>query len=154
MRVLTLEYDIEKKLKAFNLKEFFLGFVSGHISSYQTNFKNDLKTMLADVENVSDNIGQVKELDILEVKTLHSKANEISTLFDKLNDLYDGSNYFEDEELKQLFRSISRKLHKIENVSQGRLFDVSQEPAIPDYIKEGLAQFSKEAIANKLTSKH
>ncbi|OIQ70360.1 hypothetical protein GALL_480270 [mine drainage metagenome] len=151
MSILTLGQSFESKSFYIQIKEY-INKIKGQITSENNSFKNLLieieKEFMEDTQVFTD----IKKMNSEELKTLNQGIKKFNNHFDKVNTLYYDKNYFADGELKQLFQSISRQAHKIENISHKYLFIDQTKTQTPDYIKEGLANFSRETISKKLRS--
>jgi hypothetical protein len=147
MTISTLGYSFEEKLNDINI-------IDGNIAVYSDNFKNLLKEIEKEFREDIQILTDINELDHSGLQLLHQKIKKFNTYFDKLNDLYYDKHYFDDGELKQLFLSISRQAHKVENISHKHLYLNQRASQTPDYIKEGLAKFSRETISKKLIPKN
>lgn len=142
--------DVENQAKKINIKDYLFNIVSGHVYSYTKNFKETLKELQETLEKNTNDLGSLKGSGKKDLEKIYFKLKKNNTLFDKLNDLYHSSNYFQDEELKDIFRSITRNLHKIENLSYKHLNRDIQVDSTPKYIKKGLTNFSQKNIAKRL----
>jgi hypothetical protein len=147
MTILTLGYSFEEKLNDINI-------IDGDIAAYSDGFKILLKEIEREFREDIQVLTDIKELNHEGLQLLNQKIKKFNTDFDKLNNLYYDKNYFDDGELKQLFLSISRQAHKVENISHKHLYLNQPATQTPDYIKEGLAKFSRETISKKLTPKN
>lgn len=145
--------DVETKVKDINFGSYFSYLLFGHATTLNEKFK---KSLIEFNEIIKEDVGDLsflKELHPDDLKLVHQRLENLNNVFDKLNDLYYSSNYFDDKELKSIFRLLTRQLHKIENLSVKYLNKESNiVDSTPDYIKQGLANFSRENIIVKLTS--
>ncbi|HEY9195932.1 MAG TPA: hypothetical protein VIM77_06690, partial [Mucilaginibacter sp.] len=119
--------------------------------------RDEFKQSLVEfAEMIKEDVGDLsflKELNPRDLLLIYQRLERINNVFDKLNDLYYSSNYFEDKELGEVFRHLTRQLHKIENLSFKYLNKGNGSvDSTPEFIKQGLANFSRENIAIKLTS--
>ncbi len=153
--------DIQQEVSKFSLMRVMRNFVIHKLSlienrliSIENNYKRDLQHLLDVLERDTVDLSGLNDLDADELKYLHKKVKRYSTLFDNLYDRYYVADFFKDAELKQLFRSICRKLHKLENACQKKLQkDFQSGTETKKYIKDGLAQISQEALGKVLKSK-
>jgi hypothetical protein len=146
--------DVESKVRDINFGSYFSDLLFGDAanrSSYE--FKRSLVEFAEMIKEDVGDLSFLKELNSADLQLIYQRLEKLNKVFDKLNDLYYSSNYFEDKELGEVFRRLTRQLHKIENLSFKYLNrDSSISDSTPAYIKQGLANFSRENIAIKLTS--
>jgi predicted nuclease with TOPRIM domain len=147
MSTSTLNYNFEERLNDFII-------IEGTDLFNEESFKNILKELEYEFQQDTRVLSDIKELDEERLKRLNTNIKKFNDRFDSLNDSYYSCDYFNDGELKQLFTSLTRKAHKIENSIHKYLHQNSLFVATPDYIKEGLAKVSGEAIAEKLSPKN
>jgi hypothetical protein len=150
MSVLTLEYSFENKLRDINVRKFIFSIIRGRVTSYSENIKKLLAQVDNEFQQEKQILTDIEKLDHSELKLLNKKFKRINSYFDKLNDMYYNENYFGDAELKQIFTSISRQTHKVENLSHKYLYLDHSQSQTPEYIKEALANFSQDAISKKI----
>ncbi|MFC0516156.1 hypothetical protein ACFFGT_18185 [Mucilaginibacter angelicae] len=145
--------DVESKVRDINFGSYFSDLFFGHAANRNDGFKRSLVEFTEMIKEDVGDLSFLKELNPTDLLLIYQRLEKLNNVFDKLNDLYYSSNYFEDKELGEIFRRLTRQLHKIENLSFKYL---NRSNAITDstpaYIKEGLANFSRENIAVKLTS--
>ncbi|MEO3404552.1 hypothetical protein AAFN85_11665 [Mucilaginibacter sp. CAU 1740] len=151
MTTALLIQDVESKVKDIDFGSYFSDLFFGHSIS-NDRFKKSLTEFNEKLKEEVGDMSFLKELNQSDLTLIYQRLEKWNNVFDKLNDLYYSSNYFEDKELKDVFRVLTRQLHKIENLSFKRLNKDNAVDTTPEYIKEGLANFSKENIAVKLSS--
>ena len=117
-------------------------------------FKNLLRQLSDSLESSIQSLNaDLDDIEIDELEKLHLKYRKFSKFYDKLNDKYSSENYFDDYDVKTLFRNITKSLHKLENISYKYLIQNSQVTPTPDYIKKGISQISRNVIGEKITIK-
>lgn len=151
MSILTLEDSFETKLHDINVRKYIFNIIRGRVTSYNHSFKKLLKEIDTDFQQDTQIITDIKSLNNSELKLLNQKIKRFNKVFDKINNMYFNKDYFDDGELRQLFSSISRQAHKVENISHKYLYINSDSSPIPDYMKNGLMGFSQENISKKLS---
>lgn len=145
--------DVESKVRGINFGSYFSDLLFGHAANRNDEFKRSLVEFAEMIKEDVGDLSFLKELNSTDLLLIYQRLEKLNNVFDKLNDLYYSSNYFEDKELGEVFRRLTRHLHKIENLSFKYLNrDNGSTDSTPAYIKEGLANFSRENIAVKLTS--
>jgi hypothetical protein len=144
--------DVESRAKNIDFGSYFSDLLLGHISTTSNKFKESLIEFDELLKNETSDLSFLKDLAVIDLKKILTRIERINEVFDKLNDLYYSSSYFNDSELKVIFRSLTRKLHKIENLSYKYLIKDSSIDSTPLYIKEGLSDYSRENIAKKIIS--
>ena len=137
--------DIERKSEKISFQNVVVDLLTGNSDA----FKDVLKAVADYLENNFENLNDLKFFDNKELTTFHRKFRIYSTMYDKLNDMYHAENYFHDQELKLLFKTINRNLHKIENVSYRYLMKDGLIDLTPVYLKEGVSKLSQEAMSSK-----
>jgi len=152
MSVLTLEHVFDRDSNYHNISKYIVAIKKGGIPD--DSFKTFLKTIENEFSEDTKIIEDIKRLPDDELSALSQKIKKFNIGFDQLNDLYYDKGYFNDAGIKQLFSSVSRQAHKIENTSHKYLFIGDTKSQAPDHIKEGLAKFSQETIGRKLTSEN
>lgn len=152
MTTALLIHDIQEEAGKFSLLALLRGFYR-YIPSFNFDFKNNLKSLLTILENDTDDLSYFEELNADELQQIYTVAKKYNRKFDRLNDLYDSESYFDDTELKGLFRDVTRRLHKLENYSL-KYLNRLKKPGIPiaEAMKEGGAALSQKAFIHKLSS--
>jgi predicted nuclease with TOPRIM domain len=151
MSILTLGQGFESTLFYIQIKEY-INKIKGQLISENDNFKDLLIETERKFREDTQIFTDIKKMSVEDLKVLNQSIKKFNDHLDKLNNLYYDENYFGDGELKQLFFSISRQAHQVENISRKYLFTDHATTQTPDYIKEGLANFSRQTISNKLRS--
>lgn len=146
--------DVESKVRNINFGSYFSYLFFGNATSNNDKFKQSLIEFAEMIKEEVGDLSFLKELNPTDLQLIYQRLEKLNNVFDKLNDLYYSSNYFEDQELGEIFRRLTRQLHKIENLSFKYLNkgNINSADLTPAYIKDGLANFSKENITVKLTS--
>lgn len=148
MSVLTLEHVFDRDSNYHNISKYIVAIKKGCIPD--DSFKAFLKTIENEFSEDTQIIEIIKGLPVDDLSALNKKIKKFNIGFDRLNDLYYDKGYFNDAGIKQLFSSVSRQAHKIENTSHKYLFISDTKDQAPDHIKEGLTKFSQETIGRKL----
>jgi hypothetical protein len=148
MGTLALGHIFENKLSYINVRKYIDALVDSMNPS--NNFKAFLKDIEKEFQQDTQVLNDIKELGHEDLLALNQNIKKFNIDFDKLNNSYYDKNYFGDDELKQLFSSISRQAHRVENISHKYLYLDQTKTQTPDYIKEGLAKLSQEALGKKL----
>ena len=149
MSILALGYSFEKKLSFLDIKKY-IGSIKQQFTPGNDRVKSMLKEIEEDIQRETQVLTDIKNLNQAELEILFQKINKFNIEFDKLNSSYYDKNYDGDGELKQLFSTISRQASRIENFSRKYLLRDTERKATPEYIKEGLAEFSKQTLAKKI----
>ena len=146
---LTLQ-EIEKASRKLTLSRTLLLTIRGDFEG----FKNLLKQVSGSLDSSIQSLNaDLNDIEIDELEKLHLKYKKFSKFYDKLNDKYFSENYFNDPDIKILFRNISKNFHKLENISYKHLIQDNQVEPAPDYLKEGISQVSRNVVGEKLIIK-
>ena len=149
MSILVLGRSFEEKSAYIAIRKY-IDLIKGRFSAGNENFKNLLKEIEKDFREETQVLNEVGSLNLKDLEFLNQRINKFNTDFDKLNSECYDKNYYDDGELKQLFSSISRQAHKIETTSRKYLLKSHLPDQTETHIKEGLAEFSKQALLKKL----
>jgi hypothetical protein len=82
---------------------------------------------------------------------LYENSKSLEDVFDKFHDYMQSKDYLNDAEYEDVLNKTSRKLHRITNISRKQIFESSKTAKTPDYIKQGLENYSKEAILKHIS---
>src|ERR1700733_4905240 len=138
MSILTLGYNFEERLNYTHIKKYIAS-IKRRFTAEDVDFKTLLQKIEKEFQTDTQVITDIKNLGRDELQTLNQQIKKFNLAFDKLNNLYYDENYNKDGELKQLFSSISRQAHRIENVSHKYLYQKQNATQTPNYIRDGLA---------------
>ncbi|MGB4401178.1 MAG: hypothetical protein WBJ10_17530 [Daejeonella sp.] len=150
---LVLEHHlIERESNRIGIYSFFWRIFS--FNSWEKFFtrsiKKSMRVLSADVEQLDDLHEKVSELKQEELVELFSQIKKLNKSFDKMHDKVSSINYMNDSEVQDLFKTISRKLHKSENLLHRYHSKNSLFTRTPDHIKSQISNFSTEAITKTL----
>lgn len=142
--------EIERASKQLSLRRIILMLIRGDV----VEFKNLLKEVEnATDSNVEDLCSDLDSLDFNEIEKLYSKYKKFSSFYDGMNHKYSTENYFNDPEVKNLLRQITKNLHKLEFTCYRHLNHDSHITSTPEYIKSGISQISMKTIGENLDKK-
>jgi len=125
----------------------FLGFI---LNLFKSPAKKALNKTLIAVNELEAILSDINSFEKEKVTYLYDHSKKISDAFDIVHDHLQEKNYLNDGEYELLFKAISRKLHRIENVSQKISLQDNKFEKTPDYIKENLSNYSKETLFGKI----
>jgi hypothetical protein len=150
MSVLASGHIFDNELYYSSFKKHITGIAERKTAD--DGFKTFLKDIEKEFQQDTQLLTDIEELNHDELDILNRNVKKFNADFDKLNDLYYDKSYFNDGELKQLFASISRQAHKVENTTRKYLYVNQSSVETPGYIKDGLSKFSQEALGKKLSN--
>jgi hypothetical protein len=120
----------------FSLYRVFLGL-------FKSPLKRILNKTLFTVSELESYLDDIDTFDSESVTFLYENSKSLEDVFDKFHDYMQSKDYLNDAEYEDVLNKTSRKLHRITNISK--------TAKTPDYIKQGLENYSKEAILKHIS---
>jgi len=144
-------YDFEEKTDS-SIEYIFLE-VLDHADNYiSKNFHPALDNFLSTVDSLEIPLEDIKLFDKKELESYYKSIRRLNAFFEKMHDRFQNKEYFGDPELKNQFKTISKRLNTIELTCFKWLMKSTPVEKVPQYIKDGLAKLSQESIGQKLSS--
>ncbi len=143
-------YDFEEKTDS-SIEYIFLDILD-HADDYLT---KSIQSVIDNFSRAADAleipIESIKVFDKKELESYYKSVRRLNAFFEKMHDRFQNKQYFDDPELKNQFKAISKRLNTIEITCFKYLMKDVPVEKTPGYIKEGLAKLSQESIAQKLS---
>ena len=143
-------YDFEEKTDS-SIEYIFLDILS-HADSYlERSFNPVLDNFLKTLYELEIPVENFRLLDRDELESYYKSIRRLNAFFEKMHDKFQEKQYFGDPNLKDRFKTISKRLNTIEITCYKNLMKGAPLEKTPGYIKEGLARLSQDTIAQKLS---
>jgi Sec7-like guanine-nucleotide exchange factor len=104
-------------------------------------------TLISALQEFSNNIeiyelplDKIKSMGKSELDSYYKSIKKRNAFFEKTHDKFQSQAYFNDTQLKTLFKSISKRLNTAEILSYRYLMQDMPVEKTPEYIKDGLAK--------------
>jgi hypothetical protein len=144
-----LAYDIEEKANS-TIEFNFLTILEFNGNDFKEKFHLVLDSFSETVNSIESTSSNIKLISRTELESYYKTVKRLNSFFLKMHDKFQSKNYLDDKELKTQFKTISKRLNAIEFTCFKYLMKDEPVDKTPEYIVQGLAEFSKEAIGEKL----